>query len=161
MKDNCPPSLEEVIFDVGLTPEIHTPSQSLLKYQPHTGQIYGFGQNLDSNEKWSKYELNMKALRKLKSMGYRARGTMGAVRQLPFAELPGRTYGARIFAGLEIALSNDPLLLNDNNYFHLFRNILDLISECNVEYARLKEFLEFALSGDEFNQFLLEQKQNS
>ena len=161
LKDNCPSSLEEVLFDVGLTPEIHNPSQPLLKYQPHTGQIYGFGQNLDSNEKWSKYELSMKALRKLKSMGYRANGTMGAVRELPLAELPGRTYGARVFAGLEIALSNDPLLLNDNSYFHLFRNILDLISECNVEYARLKEFLEFALSGDEFNQFLLEQKQNS
>ena len=83
------------------------------------------------------------------------------MRQLPFAILPDRTYGARIFAGLEIALSNDPLLLNDNNYFHLFRNILDLIIESNVEYARLKEFLEFALSGDEFNQFLLEQQQNS
>ena len=156
LKDHCP-SLEEVLFDVGLTPEIHTPSQSLLKYQPHTGQIYGFGQNLDSSQQWSKYELNMKALRKLKSMGYRASGTMGAVGQLPFAELRGRTVGARIFAGLEAALSNDPLLLNDNIYFHFFCHTLDLITECDVEYARLKDFFGICpVSGDEFKRILLE-----
>ena len=66
LKDHCPPSLEEVLFDLNLAPEINTFGQSLLKYQPHTGQIYGFGENLDSSQKWIDYELFIKALRRLK-----------------------------------------------------------------------------------------------
>ena len=79
LKDHCPPCLEEVLFYVDLTPEIPTDGQSLLMYHPHTDQIFGFDENLDSIQKWNKYELNMKALIKLKSMIYNARRTTGAL----------------------------------------------------------------------------------
>ena len=58
------------MFNVDLTP-IQTNGLSLLKYQPNTGQIFGLGQELDSIQKWNVYESNMKALKSLKSMGYR------------------------------------------------------------------------------------------
>ena len=66
----CPPNIERVLFNVDLTP-IQTNGLSLLKYQPNTGQIFGLGQELDSIQKWNVYESNMKALKSLKSMGYR------------------------------------------------------------------------------------------
>ena len=65
----CPPNIEKVLFNVDLTP-IQTNGLSLLKYQPNTDQIFGLGQELDSIEKWNVYESNMKALKRLKSMGY-------------------------------------------------------------------------------------------
>ena len=65
-----PPNIEEVLFNVDLTP-IQTNDQTLLKYQPSTDQIFGLGQELDSIQKWNLYESNMKALKRLKSMGYR------------------------------------------------------------------------------------------
>ena len=63
------PNIEKVLFNVDLTP-IQTNGLSLLKYQPNTDQIFGLGQELDSIEKWNVYESNMKALKRLKSMGY-------------------------------------------------------------------------------------------
>ena len=67
---DCPPNIEEVLFNVDLTP-IQTNGLSLLKYQPYTDQIFGLGQELDSIQKWNVYESNMKALKRWKSMGYR------------------------------------------------------------------------------------------
>ena len=64
LKDHCSPSLEEVIFAVDLT-LIQTYGQSLLKYQRQTNEIFGFGQTLDSLQKWKEYESNMKALKRL------------------------------------------------------------------------------------------------
>ena len=92
----CPPNIEEVLFNVDLTP-IQTNGLSLLKYQPYTDQIFGLGQKLDSIQKWNVYESNMKALKRLKSMGYRGPGE-------PFE---------RVLAKLEATsvLSNDLLLL--------------------------------------------------
>ena len=60
----CPASLEEVIFDFDLTPiQSYQKSygQSLLKYKPCTDQFFGMGQELDSIQKWNKYESNMRA----------------------------------------------------------------------------------------------------
>jgi hypothetical protein len=62
--DHCSSSLEEVIFAVDLT-LIQTYGQSLLKYQRQTNEIFGFGQTLDSLQKWKEYESNMKALKRL------------------------------------------------------------------------------------------------
>ena len=56
---NCPASLEEVLFDVDLTPK-QTFGQLLLKYQCNTDQIFGLGQKLDSLQKWEDYESNIK-----------------------------------------------------------------------------------------------------
>ena len=156
LKDYCPPSLEEVLFYVDLTPEIHTDGQSLLMYQPHTDQIFGFDENLDSTKKWNEYELNMNALKRikrLKTMSYRAGGTTGTVGQLP----PRGTLGARIVAGLEAALSNDLLLLNDSPYFQCFRRIC-VVFPPDMQYTKLEAFLDFALSEDQFAQFLLDQR---
>ena len=65
----CPPNIEEVLFNVDLTP-IPTNGRSLLKYQPSTDQIYGLGQELNSIQKWNEYESNMKALKKIQEMEY-------------------------------------------------------------------------------------------
>ena len=65
----CPPNIEKVLFNVDLT-SIQTNGMSLLKYQPNTDKIFGLGQELDSIQKWNVYESNMKALKKLQSMGY-------------------------------------------------------------------------------------------
>ena len=56
---NCPASLEEVLFDVDLTPK-QTFGRLLLKYQRNTDQIFGLGQKLDSLQKWEDYESNIK-----------------------------------------------------------------------------------------------------
>ena len=147
LKDQCPPSLEEVLFYVDLTPEIQTYGQSLLMWQPHTDQIFGFDENLDSIQKWNEYELNMNALKKLKSMGYRAGGTTEAMRQL----LQEGTLGEQTVAGLEAALSNDLLLLNENPHFQRFRRICN---NCplDLEYTELAEYLDFALSEERFRE---------
>ena len=55
LKD-CPPSLEAVLFKVDLTPLLQTKCQYPLRYQPFTNQIFGFGQELDSIQKWIDYE---------------------------------------------------------------------------------------------------------
>ena len=92
----CPPNIEKVLFNVDLTP-IQTNGMSLLQYQPNTNQIFGLGQELDTTQKWNVYESNIKALKRLKSMGY-----MGP--REPFE---------RVLAKLEATsvLSNDVLLL--------------------------------------------------
>ena len=61
--EHCPPSLEEVIFNFDLTPlqayqKLY--GHSLLKYKPYTDQFFGLGQELDSIQKWNKYESNMR-----------------------------------------------------------------------------------------------------
>ena len=66
-----PPRLEEVLFDVNLTPELQTDGHSLLKYQPKTNQIYALGQKVDSIQKWNEYERRMKVLKKLNWKGVR------------------------------------------------------------------------------------------
>ena len=119
-------------------------------YHPHTDQIFGFDENLDSIQKWNKYELNMKALIKLKSMIYNARRTTGAVEQMP----SHLKQGAQIVAGLKAALSNDLLLLNDCPYFQYFRRIcvvfpLDYAST----YTELGKLLNYALSSYEVHDF--------
>ena len=149
-----PPRLEEVLFDVNLTPELQTDGHSLLKYQPKTNQIYALGQKVDSIKKWNEYESIMKGLKRLKFMGYRTGGTRGAVGELP----PYRSRGAGILAGLEATIceSNDLLLMIASPWFHCFRRITDGIPY--MEYKELVEFYNFAMSGDEFAQALLAQK---
>jgi hypothetical protein len=151
LKDHCPPRLEEVLFYVDLTPEIPTDGQSLLMYHPHTDQIFGFDENLDSIQKWNKYELNMKALIKLKSMIYNARRTTGAVvEQMP----PHLKQGAQIVAGLKAALSNDLLLLNDCPYFQYFRRIFVVFPlDYASTYTELGKLLNYALSSYEVHDF--------
>ena len=59
---HCPPSLEEVIFNFDLTPsQSYSKSyrQSLLKYKLYTDQYFGLEQELDSIQKWNKYESYM------------------------------------------------------------------------------------------------------
>ena len=151
-----PPRLEEVLFDVNLTPELQTDGHSLLKYQPKTNQIYAMGQKLDSIQRWNEYESIMQALRKLKSMGYRTGGTRGAVGQLP----PYRSRGARILAGLEATIceSNNLLLLIASPWFQFFHRITRGLPY--MEYTKLEEFYDFAMSNDEFAQALLARKNN-
>ena len=68
LKDNCPTSLEEVLFGVDLA-DLPTNGQSPLKYKTYTDQIFGLGQELDSIQKWNEYESNIKALKSLKLPG--------------------------------------------------------------------------------------------
>ena len=66
---NCPASLEQVLFDVDLTPnQTYMYGQLLLKYQCNTDQIFGLGQKLDSLQKWEDYESTIKALKRVESM---------------------------------------------------------------------------------------------
>ena len=69
LKDNCPASLEEVLFDVDL-PHIQTYGQSPLKYKTYTDQFFGLGQELDSIEEWNEFESNIVALQILESMNH-------------------------------------------------------------------------------------------
>ena len=69
LKD-CPPSLEEVLFNFELTP-LQKYDQKILQYLPHTDQIFGLGKELDSIQKWNEYERSMKVLKKLKMRGIR------------------------------------------------------------------------------------------
>ena len=66
LKD-CTPRLEVVIFDMDVTPT-QTDGASLLKYQPYTDQFFGFGQELDSIQKWKEYETRMQVLKDFKSL---------------------------------------------------------------------------------------------
>ena len=116
----CPSNIEEVMFNVDLTP-IQTNGLSLLRYQPSSDQIFGLGQELNSIQKWNEYESIMKGLKRLKFMGYRTGGTMGAVGELP----PFSSRGAGILAGLEatICKSNNLLSVIASNWFHCFHRI--------------------------------------
>ena len=69
LKD-CPPSLEEVLFDFELTP-LQKYDQKILHYLTYTDQIFGLGKELDSIQKWNEYERSMKVLKKLKMYGVR------------------------------------------------------------------------------------------
>ena len=62
-------SLELVLFDFGFDLTQYMGSDQTLYYLTCTDQIFGLEQELDSIEKWNKYESNMKVLRNLKSMG--------------------------------------------------------------------------------------------
>ena len=138
-----PPRLEEVLFDVNLTPELQTDGRSLLKYHPKTNQIYGFGKELDSIQKWNEYESIMQGLKRLKSMR-RTGGTRGAVGQLT---LYMRSRGAAVLAELEATIceSNDLLLLVASPWFQCFHRITDGIAY--MEYGKLMECYEFAMVG--------------
>ena len=118
VKDHCLTSVKAVLFDVDLTP-IQTNGQPLLKYQPYTDKIFGLGQELDSIQKWNKYELMMRTLKMLKSIANRNR-----VEVLQYLFRP-------TLAELEATPSNDILLLIASPAF------LKLI-----QYMELHEFLE-------------------
>ena len=117
LKD-CPTSLEEVLFDVDLTLlKTHDWTRSLLKYQRYTDQVFGLGQKLDSMEKWKEYELNMRALKMLNSMG----GFMDGGTDLGL-------FAASILAKMvEISTSNDLLLLIASKDFFNFSDIIDYV----------------------------------
>ena len=66
LKD-CTPRLEVVLFDMDVNPN-QTDGSSLLKYQPYNDQVFGFGQELDSIQKWNEYESNIVALQILKDL---------------------------------------------------------------------------------------------
>ena len=61
------PSLEAVLFDFELTP-LQKDDQKILQYLPHTDQIFGLGQELDSIQKWNEYERRMKVLKELRML---------------------------------------------------------------------------------------------
>ena len=127
LKDHCPPSLEGVLFNVDLTP-IQTNGQILLKYQPNTDEIFGFGHKLDSIQKWNKYESKMKALKWLKFMRAGGRWAMGV--QLP----------PYILEKLE---ENDLPLLIASQTFKTFRRLCDRLNFNQSDqsyYMRLDEF---------------------
>ena len=140
LKEHCPPRLKEVLFDVDLAP-IQTNCQSLLKYQPYTDQIFGLGQELDSTQKWNEYESNMKALKRLKSMGFN---------NLPNS-YPVRGIGpiGRILAELEALTvqSNDLLLLIASPDFQTYRHLNvegagHYLDSDLVQYVNLDAFLD-------------------
>ena len=118
MKDHCPASLEEVLFDNDLTP-IQTNGQSTIKYRPHTNQIFGLGQELFSIQRWNEYESNIKALTRLESLRepdvWYWPETPAAVVQL----------GKQILAELAPDISNDPILLIASPLFLTFRRLCD------------------------------------
>jgi hypothetical protein len=118
LKDHCPASLEEVLFDNDLTP-IQTNGQSTLKYRPHTNQIFGLGQELFSIQRWNEYESNIKALTRLESLRepdvWYWPETPAAVVQL----------GKQILAELAPNPSNDPILLIASPLFLTFRRLCD------------------------------------
>ena len=118
LKD-CPTSFEEVLFDVDLTLlKTHGWSRSLLKYQRSTDQVLGLGQKLDSMEKWKEYELNMKALKILNSMG--GRFVANGNNLILFAN--------DVLAQMdEISTSNDLLLLIASNNFSILCEIIDYV----------------------------------
>jgi hypothetical protein len=111
----CPPNIEEVLFNVDLTP-IQTNGLSPLKYQPYTDQIFGLGQELDSIQKWNEYESNMRALKTLKLRVFNSDGT----RETGFI--------GRILAELEAlpVQSNDLQLLMASPDFKTFLWTLEL-----------------------------------
>ena len=125
LKD-CPTSFEEVLFDVDLTLlKTHGWSRSLLKYQRSTDQVLGLGQKLDSMEKWKEYELNMKALKTLNSLG---RGFM------PSGDLCQNRGGIGLFAAsivakmVDISTSKDLLLLIASKPFKYLCHIIDHVN---------------------------------
>ena len=163
LKD-CPPSLEAVLFDVDLTcarmsharrcncPHkciathtqnlitIQTYGQSILKYQPYTDQIFGLGQELDSIQKWNLYESNMKALKRLKSMGYR--GPVGPLERI-LANLEATSVPSNDLVLLiqKIRLIWDGSRLEQLQMGYVFGNGYHLNQEL-VQYMELEEFLE-------------------
>ena len=134
LKD-CPPSLEEVLFEVDLTlmksektrvgwilTLEKTHGWSLLKYQRSTDQVFGLGQKLDSMQKWKEYESNMRALKILNCMKYMASGT----RPQDFSEL----ISAKM---VEISTSNDLFLLIASKEFLTLRRVCDYVLVYNQD----------------------------
>ena len=122
LKD-CSTSLEEVLFDVDLTLlKTHGWSRSLLKYQRSTDQIFGLGKKLDTMEKWKEYELNMKTLKILNSMGG---GIMA--KEGPHGTNLG-LFAASILAKMvDVSTSNDLLLLIASKDFLNLCDIIDYV----------------------------------
>ena len=119
LKDNCPASLKEILFDVYLTP-IQKNGQLPLKYQPHTDQIFGLGQELFSIEKWNEYESNMKALTRLESLREPAVWRWPVPPPAVVVDL-----GQYILAHLAPDLSNDFISLIASPDFLTFRHLCD------------------------------------
>ena len=117
LKDHCPASLEEVLFNVS---PIQTKIKSPLVYQPHTDKIFGLGQELSSTQKWIDYESNAKALIRLESLREPA-GTRWPVE--PPAVLI--QLGQKILAELAPDSSDDLLLLIASPSFQTFRRLCD------------------------------------
>ena len=126
LKDHCPPSLEAVLFDVDLTP-IQLTGESLLKYQANTNKIFGFGQELDSFQKWDEYASNMRALMMLKSFGYMT-GRNRRFYQFMEGLLPPHMFRP-ILEELEATPvpSNDALILIASPAFQTFRPLCDRV----------------------------------
>ena len=161
LKD-CPPSLETVLFDVDLSPDvgtfhvrwcdctmhnrfnkciatkrqdltpIQTYGQSILKYQPCTDQIFGLGQKLDSIHNWNEYESNLKILKRLKSM---------------------RDPQIRQFILAELEATNDILSFIASPLFQSYRHLCDKITNWYAEgYVQVPNFEEYM----DFSEFVLE-----
>jgi hypothetical protein len=135
----CPPNIEKVLFNVDLTP-IQTNSMSLLQYQPNTDKIFGLGQELDSIEKWNIYESNMKALKRLKSMGYRGRKEP-LERILAKLEATSDPSNDLVLLIQKIRLIWDESSLEELQMGYVFGNGYHLEQEL-VQYMELDEFLE-------------------
>ena len=148
LKNHCPASLEEVLLDLYLTP-IQKNGQLPLKYQPHTDQIFGLGQELYSIQTWNEYESNMKALTWLESL---RQPTDWFWPVPPPAEMV--QLGQQILAELASNPLNDSTLLIASSAFLTFRCLGDEYivfqphgqphpTDPNVlEYMELDEFLD-------------------
>ena len=132
LKDNCPASLEKVLFDVDLAGDLlhmQTNGQSPLKYKTYTDQIFGLGQELDSIQKWNEYESNMKALKCLKAMRHPpsgthwAQGMTEAEHKLPIPKFFDNWPWAHW--AHQLGSSNELLLLLATQDFQTFRRLCD------------------------------------
>ena len=119
LKDHCPSSLEEVLFDDYITP-LQINGLSTLKYQPHNDQIFGLGQELFSIQKWDEYESNRKALTWLESLREPAVWCWPVPPPTAMVQL-----GQQILAELAPGPLNDPLLLLASPAFLTFRRLGD------------------------------------
>ena len=149
LKEHCPSSLEEVLFNVNLSP-IQTKIKSPLVYQPRTDQIFGLGQELFSIQSWIDYESNVKAFIRLESLREPAEGTWWPVEPPAVVVQHGR----QILAELAPDSSNDLLLLIASPSFQTFRRLCDeyIIVDPHpmphptdqdlVQYMELNEFLD-------------------
>ena len=117
LKDHCPSSLEEVLFDDYITP-LQINGQTTLKYQPHNDQIFGLGQELFSIQKWDEYESNRKALTWLESLREPAVWYWPTPPPTAMVQL-----GQQILAELAPGPLNDPLLLLASPAFLTFRRL--------------------------------------
>ena len=77
LKD-CTPRFHIVLFDMDVTP-MEIDGSSLLNYRPYTDQIFGFGRELDSIQKWKEYETRMQVLKDFKSLLFPTKISAGPI----------------------------------------------------------------------------------